>query len=178
MRIFENREDEAFQLSREDQTPLAKKEPRIALPLNEPLTSAQKEALPLDTFPLIEDFEVILLPWPSWGPSWRRNSWGYHFGFFSQQQGLLACFGLWGGTILDYAQENAYTLLDFWDRDQSWEQIIFERGEYVYVLEGDFDNDASGYHCWFRVSKARYLAEWQLALEACRRVIRQKEERA
>ena len=175
MRIFEDREDEALQLSRENQTPLAK-DPRISLPLNEPLTSSQKEALPLEVFPLIEDFEVVLLPWPSWGPTWR-NSWGYHFGFFSQQQGLLACFGLWGAAVLDYAQENFRIPVNFWDLDQGWEQLIFEQDEYVYVLEGDFDDDGSGYHCWFRVSKERYLAEWQLALEACRRIIRQTEEK-
>ncbi|HEX4205773.1 MAG TPA: hypothetical protein VHZ51_16560 [Ktedonobacteraceae bacterium] len=172
MRIFENPEDEALQLSREEQVPLAK-EPRIS-PWTELLTPAQKEALPLETFPIIEDFEMILLPWPTWQPSWRKQ-WGYHFGFFSQQQGLLACFGLSGHAVLEYDQETFRIPLNFWDLEQAWEQVIFEKGEYVYILEGDADDHTCGYHCWFRVRKERYLAEWQLALEACRRIMRQME---
>jgi hypothetical protein len=43
----------------------------------------------------------------------------------------------------------------------------------VYFLEGDVDDPTAGYHCWFRVSKERYLAEWQAALQACRRIMRQ-----
>jgi len=65
--------------------------------------------------------------------------------------------------------------LNFWDLEQGWEQVIFDKGEYVYVLEGDADDHTCGYHCWFRVRKARYLAEWQTAIEACRRMIRQTE---
>ncbi|HVB20974.1 MAG TPA: hypothetical protein VNG51_03400 [Ktedonobacteraceae bacterium] len=59
MRIFENPEDEVLFLSREDQVPLAK-EPRIS-PWTELLSPAQKEALPLELFPIIEDFELILI---------------------------------------------------------------------------------------------------------------------
>jgi hypothetical protein len=172
MRIFENREDEALQLSRDEQVPLAK-EPRLSS-WTELLTPAQKDALPLETFPLIEDFEMVLLPMPTWRASWRKQ-WGYHFGFFSQQQGLLACFGLLGHAVLEYDQEMFRIPLDFWDLEQAWEQVIFEKGEYVYILEGDADDHTCGYHCWFRVRKERYLAEWQLALEACRRIIRQME---
>ncbi|MDQ2716960.1 MAG: hypothetical protein M3Z08_18810 [Chloroflexota bacterium] len=171
MRIFENAEDEALRLYREAQVPLAK-EPHWQY-LQWPIP-ALKEALPLETFPLIEDFEVVLLPMPSWRTTWQWQ-WGYHLGFFSQQQGLLASFGLVGCVLLDYAQEDFHIPLNFWDFEQSWEQAIFEKGEYTYVLEGDFDDHTSGYHCWFRVRKERYLAEWQLALEACRRIIRQRE---
>ena len=169
MRIFENPEDEALQLFREEQVPLAKERPISGW--NEGmLDSAQKEALPLETFPLIEDFEVVLRAMTSAGKPWRKQ-WGYHFGFFSQQQGLLASFGVLGHSELDYAQEDFRIPLDFWDFEQAWEQAIFEKNEYVYVLESDFDDHASGYHCWFRVRKERYLTEWQSALEACRRII-------
>jgi hypothetical protein len=34
--------------------------------------------------------------------------------------------------------------LDFWDLEQAWEQVIFEKGEYVYILEGDADDHACG----------------------------------
>lgn len=173
MRIFEDAEDEALFLSREDQEPLAK-EPLIS-PWTELLTPAQKEFLPLERFPLIEDFEVVILPVPIWSPPWRKR-WGYHFGFFSQQQGLLAHFGLLGHAELDYFQEDFHGPVDFWDREQAWEQVIFEKGEYVYVLEGDADDYTSGYHCWFRVRKDCYLGEWQSAIEAFRRLVRQTEE--
>jgi hypothetical protein len=96
-------------------------------------------------------------------------------GRFSQQRGLLACFGLLGHAVLDYAQENFCIPLNFWDLEQAWEQVIFEKGEYVYVLEGNADDHTCGYHCWFRVRKERYLAEWQSALKACCRMIRQTE---
>jgi hypothetical protein len=118
MRIFENREDEALMLSREEQAPLAKESHQASLTEGF-LTPAQKEALPLDTFPLIEDFEVVLLPMPSWQTTWRRQ-WGYHFGFFCQQQGLLASFGLLGHAVLDYAQEDFRIPLHFWDCEQAW----------------------------------------------------------
>lgn len=172
MRIFENPEDEALFLSREDQVPLAK-EPRIS-PWTELLSPSQKEALPLELFPIIEDFELILIKMRTWWSSWRKP-WGYHLGFFSQQQGLLASFGLLGHAELDYFQEDFCIPLNFWDLEQAWEQVIFDKGEYVYVLEGDADDHTCGYHCWFRVRKERYLAEWQLAIEACRRMIRQTE---
>jgi hypothetical protein len=169
MRIFENREDAALRLDREEQEPLPR-EPHdhiiswdVGL-----LTPAQKAALPLENFPLIEDFEVILLPFPAW----RRRE-GYHLAFFSQQQGLLTSFGFWGHAYLDYTDENfCIPLMNFWDREQAWEQIIFEKDGYVYVLEGDFDDHTVGYYCWFRVRKERYLAEWQAALEVCRQIMR------
>ena len=176
MRIFEDREDEALKLDREEQVPLAKQPDAPQHTFN--LTTAQKEAFPLETFPLIEDFEVALLPWPDWisSSSWRKQ-WGYHFAFFSQQQGLLACFGLRGHALLDYEQEAFRIPLNFWDFAQAFEQLIFEEGLYVYFLESDVDDYTAGYHCWFRVSKDRYLMEWQLALEALRRIIRQSKEK-
>jgi hypothetical protein len=174
MRIFENPGDEALQLSREEQIPLAK-EPCLS-PWTELLTPAQQEALPLETFPLIEDFEIVLLPMQTWQASWRKQ-WGYHFGFFSQQQGLLASFGVLGHVVLEYDQETFRIPLHFGDFDQTWEQVIFEKGKYVYILEGDADDHTCGYHCWFRVRKERYLAEWLLALEACRQIMRQMEEK-
>ncbi|GHO62246.1 hypothetical protein KSC_011380 [Ktedonobacter sp. SOSP1-52] len=133
-----------------------------------------REALPLDTFPVIEDFEVVLLPKSRLlEDSWRKE-WGYYLGFFSQQRGLLASFGLWGHAVIDYSQD--FTPLDFWDLEQGWDQVIFERGEYVYVLEGDIDDYIDGYHCWFRVRKERYIEEWEAALKVARQIIKQKDE--
>lgn len=159
MRIFANLEEELIPC-REPQEPIANG-PR-ASEWSAYLTPAQIEALPLETFPIIEDFEIALTKgkWASW------KSWRYHLAFFSQQKGFLARFGLWGHIEWNFFEEN-FQPLNFWDREQGWDQIIFEKGEYVYLLEGDFD-DISGYYCWFRVRKERYLAEWQSAIEACR----------
>jgi hypothetical protein len=42
-------------------------------------------------------------------------------------------------------------------------------GDFVYVLEGEGDDDiASSYHSWFKVRKERYVAEWGRAIAACR----------
>lgn len=172
MRIF----GENLSVSWENPVPLAK-EPHLKPWEEGLLTSAHIEELPLETFPIIDDFEVVLLPTPPLYRSWTygRKDWGYHLGFFSQQRGLLAYFGLEGGVAIDYSRDDFGIPFDFWDLEQGWEQVIFERGNYIYVLEGDIDDDTSGYHCWFRVRKERYLAEWQLALEACRRIISQVE---
>lgn len=170
MRIFENPEDAALRLNREEQEPLPR-EPHTPGLLEGLLTPAQKTALPLEDFPLIEDFEVILLPFPIWFTEWRKVG-GYHPAFFSQQHGLLVQIGFWGHAYLDYTSENFCIPLDFWDREQGWEQVIFEENGYVYVLEGDFDDHTSGYHCWFRVRKERYLVEWQAVLAVCRRIMR------
>ncbi len=99
----------------------------------------------------------------------------FNIAFFSQQRGFLTRFGLLGHIEWDFFEEG-FRPLNFWDRDQGWDQIIFDKDEYVYLLEGNFD-DASGYNSWFRVRKERYLAEWQSAIEVCRRMLRQMEEK-
>lgn len=95
---------------------------------------------------------------------------------YSQQRGLLTSFGLLGHAEIDYSQESFFIPLDFWDLEQGWDQVIFERGEYVYVLEGDIDDYIDGYHCWFRVRKERYIEEWEAALKVARQIIKQKDE--
>ena len=172
MRIFDNPEEEDLFPCWEDQVPLANG-PRASA-WREYLTPAQIEALPLETFPIIDDFEIALTKgkWASW-KSWRYHLAFFNVTFFSQQRGFLTCFGLLGHIEWNFFEES-FEPLNFWDRDQGWDQIIFEKDEYVYLLEGNFD-DTSGYYCWFRVRKERYLAEWQSAIEACRRMIPQTE---
>ncbi len=58
MRIFDNLEEEELFPRWEDQVPLVNG-PR-ASEWREDLTPAQIEALPLETFPIIEDFEIAL----------------------------------------------------------------------------------------------------------------------
>lgn len=167
MRIFDDLEEKKLFPSWEDQVSL------VNAPLASEwipcLTPAQIEALPLETFPIIDDFEIALTK-GKW-ESWREHLAFFNVAFFSQQRGFLTTFGWWGHIQWDFF-EASFQPLNFWDREQGWDQIIFEKDEYIYLLEGNFD-DASGYSCWFRVRKERYLTEWQLAIEACRRMIRQ-----
>lgn len=52
--------------------------------------------------------------------------------------------------------------------------MIFEYGEYAYVLEGDIDDYIDGCHCWFRVRIERYIDEWEAALKVARQIMKQK----
>ena len=145
MRIFTDVEAETYPPSWKNERPLAKGEP-----------------LPLAAFPFINDFEIVL-------EQVRGTSWGYHLAFFSEKRGYIASFPWWDHVELDLYRPGFR--IPYEDFEQGWEIEIFPDGEYMYVLESDFDHPESGYHTWFRVGKAHYLNEWQAAIEASHQIV-------
>ncbi|MEW2501120.1 hypothetical protein ACQPXB_07900 [Amycolatopsis sp. CA-161197] len=45
----------------------------------------------------------------------------------------------------------------FHDADQSWQVLIWRAGDWVFVMQGNGENE---FHTWLKVRTVRYLAEW------------------
>lgn len=137
---------------------------------NQPLMGISNMTLglaPLDQFPLIEDFEVRLEAYED------SPDFGYHLRFFSPSRGYVASFPWWDFVERKLIRDDFKIYMGdlqkpVSDVEQGWEIVIAAHGDYVYVLEGDFDAPADGYYSWFKVEKDRYVAEWQKAIDACR----------
>ncbi len=147
MRIFTDIEAEMCPPSWKNERPLAKGEP-----------------LPLEVFPLIDDFEIVL-------EQIRGTSWGYHLAFFSEKRGYIASFPWWDHVELDLYRPSF--IIPSGDFEQEWAIEIFPDDEYMYVLESNFDDPEAGYQRWFRVGKQHYLKEWQAAIEASHQIVYQ-----
>ncbi|MBZ0288255.1 MAG: hypothetical protein K8I30_11630 [Anaerolineae bacterium] len=123
------------------------------------------ESLPIADFPLIEDFEVRIER-----DTGRGSIFGYQLWFFSAAHGYIADFP-WQNVERAFVRDDFMIPLGgfiqpFRDYEQSWDVVIAEKDDLVYVLEGNFDE--TGYNSWFKVRKERYLAEWGRAIQACR----------
>src|SRR5690348_8898182 len=148
MRIFTDIEMEARPPRWENEFPLAKAEP-----------------LPLEDFPIIDDFEIVL----------ERNkgtSTGYDLIFSSEKRGYIANV-LWNHAELDLYRPSFSAVFPkgYTDFEQGWEIEIFNQAEFIYVLESDFDHPEAGYHRWFRVPEEHYQMECEAAMEASRQIV-------
>ncbi len=137
-----------------------KKEQRSARLKRQPMTfweTPDHLKMVEETFPLIEDFEVVLV---------NAGSLGYHAAFFSEEYGRLASIFYWDHIEQDICRSTFSIPLSFHDRDQGWEMAIEKQEDTIYILEGNGE-DLGIYDIGFRVRKSRYLEQW--LLEACRR---------
>ena len=117
--------------------------------------------LPLDAFPVFDDFAVVL------GES---TDTGRHVEYVSVRHGRLASFPAW-----DHAERDLphFTPGDvphgtlhapFEDRDDAWRMLLFEHESYVYVLEADAP-DADDFPRFFRVPSVRYIQAWAALID-------------
>jgi hypothetical protein len=136
------------------------------------------DRLPFAFFPLIKDFEVRLEVMkyrgePELAAAARRI--GYNVRFFSPARGYIADFAWWDHAERDLIRDDFRIPLGdlkdpYSDSDQGWEINIVSRDDYVYILEGNADAPVDeGYSSWFKVNMGTYLAEWQKAIELCRK---------
>lgn len=150
MRIFTD-------IELEDRPPLWENE----LPL------AKVEPLPLEAFPIIDDFEIAL-------ERIKDASRGYGVAFFSEKRGFITYFPDWEHAELDLYRPSfsipSYSIPSIL-YEIGWELEIFDEAEFTYVLESNFNHPEAGYSRWFRVPKKLYLAEWQAAIEASRQIV-------
>lgn len=130
---------------------------------DQPLFIDEDAELPVELFPLIEDFEVVL-------ENFDNARWGYHINFFSEKRGYLAGFMLWDYAEKMLCEDNFKIPFLYEDLDQGWELMIEEQDGLVYVCEKDFDHPEKGILSWFKVEKERYIAEWQLAIAAAKQI--------
>lgn len=117
--------------------------------------------LDLREFPIIDDFGILAR---------QRGAFGYHLYCVSPMYGLLASFPWW-----DHAEKDLETMkieniplgtIDkpFEDLEQSWQILIWEKRDYVYIMEGE-DPCCIEFPVWFRVRKQRYIEEWDRILK-------------
>lgn len=119
--------------------------------------SEQLPSLDLSAFPLIDDFKITLI---------GRGNLGMHLYYFSQSLNRkIASFPWWDNadkdiSIMCISDIPLGTLRNpFIDGEQSWQILIWEKRDYVYIMQGD-DPCCTEFHIWFRVRKEKYLAEW------------------
>lgn len=118
----------------------------------------------LSDFPIIQDFQIVL-------ENNIDSTMGYHLRFFSSPLGFIASFPWWDHAERDLARTDFVVPTGscdapYWDVEQGWDLTIFEKDDFVYVIEGDFD-ETDSYHSWFKVPADRYFAEWKKAISAC-----------
>jgi hypothetical protein len=115
----------------------------------------------LDTFPVVEDFRVQLVP---------SDEGGKHIEFASAAHGRLAGFPEWDHADRDLrhfvASDVPLGTIDepYDDRDDGWRIDLFEYDGWIYVAEGD-DADATEPARRFRVRRERYLQAWAALID-------------
>lgn len=139
---------------------------KTRLVLANPLAIKQ---LPLDQFPLIENFQVLLEKMTN---SQEQSIFGYHVTFYSPYRGYIARFPWWDNAEKDLRREDFSIPLGsfkkpFVDLEQGWKIVIAEHEGYIYVLQGI---GRQWYDAWFKVSRHLYASKWQEAIQLCRRM--------
>jgi hypothetical protein len=129
-------------------------------PLVFPTMEWDLAALDISHFPSIDNFEVVLTHWDT--PI------GPHIRFWSEKLGQLASFPWW-----DNANLALYTCTTgdipigtiekpYHDSEQGWQTLIFQVGEYVYIMQGgEPSEEPVVWTSWFRVPLDQYISEWR-----------------
>ncbi len=113
--------------------------------------------LDLKSFPLIEDFEIVLI-------DTEHKEFGKHVGFFSKKEGNLSSFPWWDNADLEIKNWIESDLpCQFEDCEQGWQIVIFQDNDYTYILEGD-EPSVESFTTWYKVKKDQYLLEWNKLL--------------
>jgi hypothetical protein len=131
------------------------------------------EQLPLDAFPLIEDFEIRLERLTMRYESGKEHISDVFVWLFSQLRGYLA-------HIREHDSHKDLSRPDFIiphgdfqtpyaDLDQGWDILLAEDDVFVYVLTGNWEVK-EGYRTWFKVEKALYYRQWERAIQRCREI--------
>lgn len=137
--------------------------------------------LSLETFPLMEDFEVIL-EWFVKKHLLEEKAFQYEVNFFSLSHGYLAHFWT-NNTVQDLCREDFIIPCGtfdapFIDFAYRWGEsiLIAEDEQFVYVLT--HNEKESAYHfpaltdyehsIWFKIEKRRYYSQWEQAIQLCR----------
>ena len=155
--------------------------------------SADEESKKSQGYPIIDDFEVVLEILEGDDEEPEPNNGHYWVEFFSETRGYIMSFSPW---IEDELLRNDFKIpLNYLETDQGGELLIHTRGQFVFIEEGVFkkpeyfatpwfqilwERIPSGkylkalqfpvLHAWlsYKVPKERYIAEWELAIEACK----------
>lgn len=120
------------------------------------------KALDLNLFPLIDDFEIVIKDCGKYM--------GLHISYYSKKlRKTIASYPWWDNVNRDLMNmciddipigsiENPYN-----DLEQSWQLVIWVKGDFVYVIEGD-EPCCIEFPRYFKVEKCKYINEWQRIL--------------
>lgn len=120
--------------------------------------------LPLALFPLIEDFQVLLV-------GKKEKLLECEAIFISSSRGQLAHF-LFGEYTVRQIQQEDFTIpmgtftTPYYDFDQGWTILLAADETFVYIMTG-FGLDEP-YTTWFKVEKECYLEQWQQIIQFAR----------
>ncbi|WP_216641131.1 hypothetical protein [Solibacillus sp. R5-41] len=114
----------------------------------------------LASFPIVEDFEILV----------GKKKIDYIYFYSASRNEILNNF--WGFPSFAYFLSRTNISIDrpFSDVDQGWQVIIFEHGEFVYVLSGgEYTNKKNIVKKWYKVKKEMFELECcKLLEENCR----------
>lgn len=143
-----------------------------------PLQASQAldpSSMPLSDYPLIEDFEVVVLWWIE--QQLGKEEWHASAQLVSSSRGYLTyLLGVdlsRSDFILPHGGfDKPYALYAEWETLYT---LIAEDDEFVYILTDnevfmldDRRNRISLYHAWFRAEKSRYYSQWKQAIYLAR----------
>lgn len=123
------------------------------------------KTLDLKLFPIIDDFEIIVTVK-------SNKTWGKHLFFYSAKQNeILTSFPWWDfvDQLLvgwdEHDIPNGTMDRPFFDLEQGWHIIIFEKRDYMYILEGnEYHCEYNKIHTWYKVPREVYYEEWKKLL--------------
>jgi hypothetical protein len=131
------------------------------------------EQLPLDAFPLIEDFEILLEQLTTRYASGKEFISDVFVWLFSPSRGYLAYIREHDShkdlCRLDFTIPHGDFRTPYADLDQGWNILLAEDEIFVYVLTGNWELE-EGYQTWFKVEKTRYYRQWERAIQRCREI--------
>lgn len=106
--------------------------------------------LNLASFPIVEDFEILV----------GKKNFDFLYFYSAGRNEILNNF--WGFSSFLYFLSRANISIDkpFSDIDQGWQVILFEHGEFVYVLSGgEYKNKKNSIKKWYKVKKEIFELE-------------------
>ena len=113
--------------------------------------------LDLDSFPLITDFKIVVR---------GESEFGANVYYTSKSLGLLSSFLNWDDVEVKLQtmkiEEIPLGTTEKPDNDieQGWELDIWEKDEFVYVIEGS-EPCTNQFEVWYRVRKEDYIKAWE-----------------
>jgi hypothetical protein len=112
--------------------------------------------LDLEAFPIIDDFKVEIFN--------TKTFMGFHLRFTSKNLGVLTGFPWWDNVDDMMTQAKGFTPLGtidkpFEDADESWQILIWEYENFVYIMEGE-EPACKEFQVWFKIDKNVFLNEW------------------
>ena len=130
--------------------------------LSSPDYIAELPKLDLDSFPVIDDFHIQLFD--------AGEPMGMHIRFISDLQGILIGFSWWDHVDQviqrkDFSIPTGTLEHPFNDGDQSWQLLIWEHKDYVYMMKGK-ELQCTEFPVWIRIPKSLYYSEWKKLQDA------------